>query len=131
MDRKMRNAGLTAKERRVEDAADHLSPALERDFADRRIAPHRRAVDQRIHAAECLQCSVDHSPGRLRPAEIGQVNHGAPALRFDLPRHGLCVLLRRFRMSRSEEHTSELQSPMRISYAVLRLKNKNTKAHIT
>src|SRR3546814_16212087 len=85
MDRKMRNAGLTAKERRVEDAADHLSPALARDFADRRIAPPRLAVDQRIHPAECLQCAVDHSPGRLPPAEFTHVDPGAPALRFTLP----------------------------------------------
>src|SRR3546814_6335295 len=32
---------------------------------------------------------------------------------------------------RSEEHTSELQSLMRISYAVFCLKNKNTKKNIT
>src|SRR3546814_6025676 len=31
---------------------------------------------------------------------------------------------------RSEEHTSELQSLMRISYAVFCLKKKNTKLHI-
>src|SRR3546814_10779214 len=31
---------------------------------------------------------------------------------------------------RSEEHTSELQSLMRISYAVFCLKKKNTKPHI-
>src|SRR3546814_5253284 len=31
---------------------------------------------------------------------------------------------------RSEEHTSELQSLMRISYAVFCLKKKNTKSHI-
>src|SRR3546814_5113163 len=33
------------------------------------------------------------------------------------------------RMERSEEHTSELQSLMRISYAVFCLKKKNTKRH--
>src|SRR3546814_6503547 len=33
--------------------------------------------------------------------------------------------------SRSEEHTSELQSLMRISYAVFCLKKKNTKKHNT
>src|SRR3546814_2034948 len=32
--------------------------------------------------------------------------------------------------SRSEEHTSELQSLMRISYAVFCLKKKNTKPHV-
>src|SRR3546814_4721133 len=34
-----------------------------------------------------------------------------------------------FRSDRSEEHTSELQSLMRISYAVFCLKKKNTKPH--
>src|SRR3546814_4903918 len=34
-------------------------------------------------------------------------------------------------MERSEEHTSELQSLMRISYAVFCLKTKNPSAHIT
>src|SRR3546814_6387468 len=33
-------------------------------------------------------------------------------------------------ISRSEEHTSELQSLMRISYAVFCLKKKNKKLHI-
>src|SRR3546814_3961359 len=33
-------------------------------------------------------------------------------------------------LGRSEEHTSELQSLMRISYAVLCLKKKNTNRHI-
>src|SRR3546814_1253344 len=32
---------------------------------------------------------------------------------------------------RSEEHTSELQSLMRISYAVFRLKKKHTHKHLT
>src|SRR3546814_3581283 len=34
-------------------------------------------------------------------------------------------------LTRSEEHTSELQSLMRISYAVFCLKKKNTKLHNT
>src|SRR3546814_6162828 len=37
----------------------------------------------------------------------------------------------RCRLSRSEEHTSELQSLMRISYAVFCLKKKNTKNNTT
>src|SRR3546814_20771395 len=83
MDRKMRNAGLTAKERRVEDAADNLSPALDRDFAERRIAPHRRAVDQRIHAAEGAQYGLDHSPAPLRPAQTAPGDPAPPALPLD------------------------------------------------
>src|SRR3546814_3093463 len=46
----------------------------------------------------------------------------AHALAFD---HGRRALIRS--CSRSEEHTSELQSLMRISYAVFCLKNKKTK----
>src|SRR3546814_4187537 len=37
------------------------------------------------------------------------------------------ILVERVRFLRSEEHTSELQSLMRISYAVFCLKKKNTK----
>src|SRR3546814_9520686 len=37
---------------------------------------------------------------------------------------------RRFLTSRSEEHTSELQSLMRISYAVFGLKQKTTEIHL-
>src|SRR3546814_1288219 len=36
----------------------------------------------------------------------------------------------RLRLARSEEHTSELQSLMRISYAVFCLKKKNTRHHL-
>src|SRR3546814_1596345 len=39
-------------------------------------------------------------------------------------------LIERSRWSRSEEHTSELQSLMRISYAVFCLKKKKIKQHI-
>src|SRR3546814_3718477 len=38
---------------------------------------------------------------------------------------------RQFRVHRSEEHTSELQSLMRISYAVFCLKKKKTQINIT
>src|SRR3546814_1726054 len=36
-----------------------------------------------------------------------------------------------FALDRSEEHTSELQSLMRISYAVFCLQKKNTRVHYT
>src|SRR3546814_7517292 len=44
---------------------------------------------------------------------------------LELPRHALEIIDRR----RSEEHTSELQSLMRISYAVFCLKKKNDWKH--
>src|SRR3546814_4095458 len=42
-----------------------------------------------------------------------------------------CLLLVLLFVTRSEEHTSELQSLMRISYAVFCLKNKKTTPHDT
>src|SRR3546814_5036559 len=44
--------------------------------------------------------------------------------RIDLPREGANVAAGEVAVARSEEHTSELQSLMRISYAVFCLKNK-------
>src|SRR3546814_6304414 len=41
------------------------------------------------------------------------------------------TLLKMFRAKRSEEHTSELQSLMRISYAVFCLKKKTSRKHNT
>src|SRR3546814_3076197 len=63
-------------------------------------------------------------PWGLQPREIG----GRPftVLRAEdrtFPSHRCLVPASEFR---SEEHTSELQSLMRISYAVVRLKKKNT-----
>src|SRR3546814_5998066 len=56
--------------------------------------------------------------GTLRIGPDGQRQPGVCA--FQVPRHALPAF-------RSEEHTSELQSLMRISYAVFCLKKKNKK----
>src|SRR3546814_4700759 len=63
--------------------------------------------------------------------EFGALGHDvakAPVAR-DLPvdrhRRQRHAAVRRHRLGRSEEHTSELQSLMRISYAVFCLKKKN------
>src|SRR3546814_7300254 len=58
-----------------------------------------------------------------RAAAEGQHRCLACGIRSDRKPDGLCGP----RLSRSEEHTSELQSLMRISYAVFCLKKKNTK----
>src|SRR3546814_1747278 len=64
----------------------------------------------------------------LRPArQAGDADSGARRVRrLEIDRHGL-VDQREVGEIRSEEHTSELQSLMRISYAVFCLKKKNTK----
>src|SRR3546814_7128085 len=65
--------------------------------------PSFHAVDQQIVVADDLDRNGRRpGPGRRRPVHVGQ---------------------------RSEEHTSELQSLMRISYAVFCLKKKNTNQH--
>src|SRR3546814_3064438 len=58
--------------------------------------------------------------------DVGRkIGQRIPQLVGDHPLNGLQPLRRRCRRNRSEEHTSELQSLMRISYAVFCLKKKN------
>src|SRR3546814_6302146 len=57
------------------------------------------------------------------------VTHSTPRYRSIGPIRRARLARRTARQPRSEEHTSELQSLMRISYAVLCL-NKNTKKYI-
>src|SRR3546814_7541690 len=59
--------------------------------------------------------------GALVPEEIGGNAHGA----LDRCGHHIGFGTGLFSRQRSEEHTSELQSLMRISYAVFCLKKKN------
>src|SRR3546814_7337519 len=87
-------------------------------FHEERLRRRRRArYDRRRYAASVLQCAPRGwaAPRHGHAARRG-VGEGAPG------RSRLC--LSRFR--RSEEHTSELQSLMRISYAVFCLKKKTT-----
>src|SRR3546814_6792338 len=69
----------------------------------------------------------DHQelPGEARRASHGRFLPRCPVL--PLPRRRpVCRAASRARGRRSEEHTSELQSLMRISYAVFCLKKKKT-----
>src|SRR3546814_13015130 len=89
---------------RSRGAACHLA-----QHQDRRLRRGLRlllAVGARRHGAES-----DQADGRARGAASGGRGEGC----------GLAALLR------SEEHTSELQSLMRISYAVFCLKKKTSK----
>src|SRR3546814_2289391 len=67
-----------------------------------------------------------------RTCHLGIVEDGKIIIRktgmgTDDRRKSLRAAAAKVRNSRSEEHTSELQSLMRISYAVFCLKKKNTK----
>src|SRR3546814_1635916 len=71
----------------------------------------------------------DRRRGRLPGARIGRRDDERGRLRparRDFARLFLAQLRQLDRAERSEEHTSELQSLMRISYAVFCLKKKNT-----
>src|SRR3546814_2544325 len=69
------------------------------------------AADQGRRLVHRRQCGVRH---RVRTAHLSHTRRGPDDRAAGQPR-------------RSEEHTSELQSLMRISYAVFCLKKKNTK----
>src|SRR3546814_1472086 len=65
----------------------------------------------------------DYGPRLERQARQGGISRMAP-LQLAPQFHGLPPILHRRTQRRSEEHTSELQSLMRISYAVFCLKKK-------
>src|SRR3546814_8406660 len=87
-------------------------------------APYRRRrrALRPLHPEERLTEEFQHGHQPLHPA---------PAQLEDPHRQPLAVRGqgRRERPPRSEEHTSELQSLMRISYAVFCLKKKKQKTH--
>src|SRR3546814_9109986 len=62
--------------------------------------------------------------GRVAFASRDEVGKAIEAAQAALPGWALTAPLQRARVMRSEEHTSELQSLMRISYAVFCLKKK-------
>src|SRR3546814_6270935 len=66
---------------------------------------------------------------RVRRAESQFTQPGTPGLFPELLAHAHSNRHGRWRQLRSEEHTSELQSLMRISYAVFCLKKKKKPTH--
>src|SRR3546814_8980955 len=88
---------------------------------DRRLVP---VVEVGVEVARVQQPAAAGQRGRHRKAGAGEVD---AAVR---PRHrlqGRADVLLLGGVARSEEHTSELQSLMRISYAVFCLKKQTTK----
>src|SRR3546814_1768051 len=77
-----------------------------------RRPPRSTRTDTLFPLHDALPISRARAPRALRSAR------SAPAPRWDRPHR------RHIRSARSEEHTSELQSLMRISYAVFCLKKK-------
>src|SRR3546814_5391096 len=104
--------GIRPLARRHDDRTDRIGPcrgALGRTATVRHVDPHRHR-----------HCFGDAAPAiRLSATE----RTGPRAARAWPPRT--------LDLHRSEEHTSELQSLMRISYAVFCLKNKKVTTHRT
>src|SRR3546814_4132471 len=111
----------------------HLIGQLQSNKADEAVALFDaiHSVD-RVSLVTALARAMDKA-GR-RPACFVQVNIGAEEQKGGVAIADLPALLAEARgaelpiagLMRSEEHTSELQSLMRISYAVFCLKKKNT-----
>src|SRR3546814_10315857 len=93
---------------------------------------------ERLPAASFAQRPNENGPGHARaasqPMKIGRLIWCLPRGPCSAPRQGCHPATRPNPTShiaprpRSEEHTSELQSLMRISYAVFCLKKKKTKS---
>src|SRR3546814_9653671 len=106
---------ICARWRRAEKAA---APDRFQELRRTHRTAHRAGADRRRRPQWLRQVE----PARGDPLGHGRIESQVDARR----RHGGCDL-RRHLVARSEEHTSELQSLMRISYAVFCLKkNKNT-----
>src|SRR3546814_6895163 len=94
-----------------------------------RVAQAGRRASRRAKARACaaplVSAGMGTSPPELREAEHNP-GHGVARNGFaSAPAQAAAAL------HRSEEHTSELQSLMRISYAVFSLKKKNTNTRNT
>src|SRR3546814_2553065 len=98
---------------------------LFRSRLDRFVHERQQALDILVVWAPADQRFLDPQEPHRRRRGVGEGNGGAPAHAVPVERE-----LGR-RRDRSEEHTSELQSLMRISYAVFCLKKKTTLPLIT
>src|SRR3546814_3441119 len=94
----------------IVESADTLED-MERHCATSLVEIHRNERLRRVYTVLLLKCEYTEDMGSLIDRESAAKEHATKSLtRF-----------------RSEEHTSELQSLMRISYAVFCLKQKNHK----
>src|SRR3546814_5169503 len=100
-----------------------------------RSKPGRRGKDLATHFGQCEPLSQERGMREIgrsayhHPAGSERSGGGRIAVRFAAIRHRRHARREAVALCRSEEHTSELQSLMRISYAVFCLKKKKTKIH--
>src|SRR3546814_2386231 len=119
----------TAYEMRISDwSSDVCSSDLiehQRSLVTRPCAGYNLGVQTRLRANNMSQNHCGNQAGFTVLAS-NRKNAPTRALRVivDFPNESLLKILKLERLSRSEEHTYELQSLMRISYAVFCLKKK-------
>ena len=99
--REVRQARLAAKERRVQDAADHPAPFLERNALERCLHAHGGVVDERIEAPEMLDRRPHQCGHFARRGDVGDVRRRLAAGFLD---HGDGFLGLRARRSRVDHH---------------------------
>src|SRR3546814_8364310 len=75
--------------------------------------------------------ALDQLATQLAARAFGKDGVAGMQLHAGLVMLGVCAIASHAHVARSEEHTSELQSLMRISYAVFCLKKKNTQMRPT
>src|SRR3546814_4406139 len=114
-------------ESRVEIERDDEVPSVDRKLLDRGDVLHSGIVDEDIHTAKAFSRFRHHRLDRVDFRQIGVAVDRARAANRLQPGafrlYGIGIA-KAVDDARSEEHTSELQSLMRISYAVFCLKTK-------
>src|SRR3546814_4158643 len=96
-----------------------------------RLAPAREILRFGQSRQDREDCTVEMGLGEVE-ADVGDAAHQRLQARLGIGRDQIGKFLRLpvgKRLPRSEEHTSELQSLMRISYAVFCLKKKTQKTN--
>src|SRR3546814_10585744 len=122
----------TAYEMRISDwSSDVCSSDLRRARHQSHVRPRKegRDAEQRPGSPLAVHAMAKRNLGGLAPAPKDQL----AAMAGGVPFHGMNPITpgrASPATDRSEEHTSELQSLMRISYAVFCLKKKTRKHHI-
>src|SRR3546814_1297091 len=112
----------------VEDAvAAHQRPKLEVYDSDLFVVLKPAHYDDATEAVDMAEIQVfvgESYVVTVRHGEAGALKHVRAAIERDLERIRCGPMAVLHAVTRSEEHTSELQSLMRISYAVFCLKKK-------
>src|SRR3546814_5257169 len=110
---------------------NRLIPLARSPIGDSMADP--RIIDVQLDERTILWRSADvEQERRIAIYDLLEGNHFAPRRPHDDGYAGpyrLTLAVEEGRLARSEEHTSELQSLMRISYAVFCLKKKNKLQH--